>query len=649
MWSCGDVPPHVIVTVEDPYDVAADATSLGYGRSLGDLHPIDLDDHGFPLTFLLTTEEDETVEVWVEARDKGKRAQARGHIEVALAVGTTSTATITLTAVCEAGHEDGTICLLPDDAEGLCLAGACVSSSCGDGIVVAPEECDDGNQDDTDECPTSCRPASCGDGFLCESCGEQCDDGNMTNTDACLGTCVPNVCGDGHVRDGVEDCDDNNATDGDGCDHNCTNTGCGNGVRTSGEQCDDGNTVTEMCPYNGGDCTVCNATCLTGPGVPSFCGDSVIDPFNETCDDGGLNGTISTGHTYCTDNCKGTQRCGNDVREGTEICDDGNDNDSGEGLCLSTCAGYQSCGDGDINGDETCDGDDGVYCNGVESCDPVLGCVAGVPCDDGLYCTGPDSCNEETDECTRGTSPCPDDGTYCNGLGSCDEDGDECISGDDPCDDGLYCTGWATCDEDGGECISGDDPCDNGLYCDGEETCDDVTDGCDSGTPPCPADDDIYCNGPETCDEDGDECISAHDPCNDGLYCTGWAACNEDTEDCTPGTPPCGGDGCACTPDYCSEGTVQCVHEWATCAMSITNDGPQPANTDIVVTVDLACAGQDGYLSCETPGGPLPLDSSGGGAYLFTVSSATVQTIEVTCVWDNVEIVRGGGTTVTFE
>ena len=48
--------------------------------------------------------------------------------------------------------------------------------------------------------------ALCGNGVV--EAGEQCDDGNTSNTDACLNTCVTNVCGDGFVNVGVEQCDD---------------------------------------------------------------------------------------------------------------------------------------------------------------------------------------------------------------------------------------------------------------------------------------------------------------------------------------------------------------------------------------------------------------------------------------------------------
>ena len=45
--------------------------------------------------------------------------------------------------------------------------------------------------------------SECGDGRL--DGGEECDDGNDADTDACLTSCRWASCGDGHVRAGVED------------------------------------------------------------------------------------------------------------------------------------------------------------------------------------------------------------------------------------------------------------------------------------------------------------------------------------------------------------------------------------------------------------------------------------------------------------
>ncbi|MCA9718144.1 MAG: DUF4215 domain-containing protein, partial [Myxococcales bacterium] len=84
------------------------------------------------------------------------------------------------------------------------------TTNCGDGVVEADEQCDDGNNEDGDGCTAMCVAEVCGDGVVNNGGMEECDDGNAENTDACLDTCVAASCGDGFVQDGVEPCDDGN-------------------------------------------------------------------------------------------------------------------------------------------------------------------------------------------------------------------------------------------------------------------------------------------------------------------------------------------------------------------------------------------------------------------------------------------------------
>ncbi|MBX3160206.1 MAG: DUF4215 domain-containing protein [Deltaproteobacteria bacterium] len=117
--------------------------------------------------------------------------------------------------------------------------------------------------------------------------GEQCDDGNNIDTDACV-NCQNARCGDGKVRAGVEECDDGNSLNTDACTNACKNAVCGDGfVRAGVEQCDDGNTVTETtCPYGTGTCTTCSATCQNFTATGNVCGDGILDPEgHEVCDD----------------------------------------------------------------------------------------------------------------------------------------------------------------------------------------------------------------------------------------------------------------------------------------------------------------------------------------------------------------------------
>ena len=265
----------------------------------------------------------------------------------------------------------------------------------------------------------------------------------------------------------------------------------------------------------------------------------------------------------------------------TEICD-GIDND---------CDGSTDEGDvcaGGCSSDAECD--DGLFCNGAEVCN-AGSCEAGTPpsCDDAVGCTT-DSCNELADRCdhTPVDSVC-DDGLYCNGSetcnvlndcqagadpcpeGTCDEAGDTCDLGcqnDAECDDGVFCNGVEVCNA--GSCESGtpvscddgvgcttdacnentdscdhtpvDSVCDDGQFCNGSETCDAVND-CQAGADPCPG---------GTCDEGSDSCdlgCQSDAECSDGLFCNGIETCSGGS--CLPGADPCPGQTCFEATDTC--------------------------------------------------------------------------------------------------
>lgn|GEM_PF-6839754 len=82
----------------------------------------------------------------------------------------------------------------------------CAPITCGDGKVQSLEDCDDGNDDETDACTNACTDAACGDGSIWKD-HETCDDGNDKSDDDCLATCVAATCGDGFIQLGHETCD----------------------------------------------------------------------------------------------------------------------------------------------------------------------------------------------------------------------------------------------------------------------------------------------------------------------------------------------------------------------------------------------------------------------------------------------------------
>lgn len=101
----------------------------------------------------------------------------------------------------------------------------CALPSCGDGVVNAGEDCDNGTAHNGVDCVGSvcctskCKNNACHDG---EKLGtEECDDTNTSNNDACVDTCKNAKCGDGFLHTGVELCDDGNTVNFDGCSADC--------------------------------------------------------------------------------------------------------------------------------------------------------------------------------------------------------------------------------------------------------------------------------------------------------------------------------------------------------------------------------------------------------------------------------------------
>jgi len=205
--------------------------------------------------------------------------------------------------------------------------------------------------------------------------------------------------------------------------------------------------------------------------------------------------------------------------------------------------------------------DDGLYCNGVETCNAGT-CQPGTPiaCDDGVSCTV-DTCDEATDSCTSSADDglCSN-GLFCDGSETCDPVLG-CQAGTPvDCDDGIGCT-VDTCDEAGDACsnLPDDLVCSNGVFCDGAEICNPAV-GCESGGDPCPG---LFCDEPGAtcfeCNVDGD--------CDDGLFCNGVETC--DGGSCLAGSDPCLGQSCDEVGDVCVSGP-QAQLEWGTVSVGAT-------------------------------------------------------------------------------
>jgi len=230
--------------------------------------------------------------------------------------------------------------------------------------------------------------------------------------------------------------------------------GCGNGTVEPGEQCDDSNNVS-------GD--GCDANC-----TPTRCGNGILTE-GEQCDDGN-----SDDADCCSNSCQAASA-------GTACELDGSlctiDQCNGGGACAATAQSL------------SCDDDD--PCNGIETCNPLLGCVDGAlpdplpetcsPCGNGVLdedegcdpalspgdgpCCDPVTCQprESGSACSDDQNPCTDD--VCNDSGSCLH---EPIAG--PCDDDSACTVGDQCSD--GVCVAGAE-----ISCDDGDAC--TSDSCD--------------------------------------------------------------------------------------------------------------------------------------------------------------------------
>jgi hypothetical protein len=199
-----------------------------------------------------------------------------------------------------------------------------------------------------------------------------------------------------------------------------------------------------------------------------------------------------------------------DIHPDAEETCDGVDNNCGGGIDEEPLAS-NSCDNGD-------------FCDGTEYCD-AGSCRTGTApdCDDGVGCTL-DSCNETTDSCENipNDAVC-DDGLYCNGAETCDAVLDCRPGGGDPCTPPLVC------DEGIDACVGcvTNPECDDGLYCNGIETC--VTGTCQSGAP-VDCDDGNTCTD-DSCNEGADSCENTcnatgpSDGCCDNPACTGDPIC----------------------------------------------------------------------------------------------------------------------------
>jgi cysteine-rich repeat protein len=165
------------------------------------------------------------------------------------------------------------------------------------------------------------------------------------------------------------------------------------------------------------------------------------------------------------------------------------------------------CGDGIVEGTEECDDNNTVSGDGC-SADCRIECSDNDDCDDGIFCNGLETCGGDN-LCQSGEPPCPEDSYSCTTI-SCDEGGTCPISYNDlACDDSNTCT-TDTCNVTGCEYTNVPDTtaCDDSTVCTTNDAClsglcsGDAITACTNDDGCCPTD----CN--ETNDNDCDSSLT---------------------------------------------------------------------------------------------------------------------------------------------
>jgi hypothetical protein len=237
------------------------------------------------------------------------------------------------------------------------------------------------------------------------------------------GTIWTNESPAGNCDDGLDnDCDGLPDLDDPDCAAGCaSDADCDDGLFCNGD---------ETCDLGTGDC-LAGTSPDVGDGVGctlDFCDEdsrSIVHvPAGVLCDDG----LFCNGQEICdpVDGCIfGPEPCspGDTCVEETDSClagpDCAADTDCDDGLF---CNGFETCdtGTGDCLAGTSPVVDDGVACT-VDSCDEEMGQVENLPvdslCDDGLFCNGRETC-DPVEDCRPGTAPCAASDEICDEAGA---------------------------------------------------------------------------------------------------------------------------------------------------------------------------------------------------------------------------------------
>jgi len=456
---------------------------------------------------------------------------------------------------CSGGADCADVC---DEGAGSCNTAAGTSCT-DDGNVCTNDECDGAGA-----CVHPNNTASCDDGLFC------------TDTDVCSGGACT---GSGDPCAGGADCQTTCDDVADAC------------LDPAGTACtDDGNTCTDDECDGAGACT--------HPSNTGSCDDGLFCTVTDVC-----SGGVCTGSGDPCPGADGDSDCSESCNESFDDCTAG-DGDGAACDDFQFCNGNDTCLTGAcaVHSGDPCDGPDGDG-DCTESCDETSdSCTAAdpaaSPCDDGLFCNGADSCSGGTCSVHPG-DPCdgPDGDGDCSET--CDEGADDC-TGNDPV--GLSCNDGScpTC-PDGDSCLDAAD-CTSGV--------------CSSGTCQVPTCSDSVENGTETDVDCGGSCsgCSTGEGCSSGADCVsqvcGGGTCNAPT--CSDGVQnqnetdvDCGGlcGGCG-TGENCNGGSdcASGVCGGGTCNAATCSDGVKNQNEGDVDCGGVCAANCNLNQTCNTGG-----------------------------------------------
>lgn len=330
-------------------------------------------------------------------------------------------------------------------------------------------------------------------------------------------------------------------------------------------------TSSSHCSAPTGVCNTSNGTCVQCT-TNTHCNDGLVCNGQETCNGGVCQ--AGTPVTCTTKRCIGGSNVGG-------ICTS-NANCPGGGTCVSeTCSEvYQGCAQ--CESDVTCN--DGLYCNGQETCNKSGRCVAGTA----VACK---RCNGGTFGVCQTNADCPA-GVTCTATGFCDETFDRCVQ----ClltshcpSDLVFCTTAACVNNSCIQLSNPDARCGDGLYCNGNEICLDNSPGsvCTNCMLANPGNENAcknkVCNSMMT--------SPPYKSCTTNANCPAGVACVDAC--CGAGTPVNCEDNVVCTLNKCDEATDSCstVIPTKTC----NNAARTPCETNADCPSGFTCTGTRAY------------------------------------------------------